>query len=141
MVARNRTSQPTTERKEVMPKASRTSATETVEVEGYEGHMEQLEGGYTVAFEKYTADADLAEFFTGLPDDQCQAAHWGYVLAGKVTFRTASGEETFEAGDAYYVPPGHTPMLFANTEVVEFSPTEQLQQTLEVVTKNMQAAG
>jgi hypothetical protein len=124
-----------------MPKASKTSATETVEVEGYEGHMERFEGGYTVAFEKYTADADLAEFFTGLPDDQCQAAHWGYVLAGKVTFNSASGEETFEAGDAYYVPPGHTPMLYANTEVVEFSPTEQLQQTLEVVTKNMQAAG
>jgi hypothetical protein len=124
-----------------MPKASKTSASETVEVEGYEGHMERFEGGFTVAFEKYTADADLAEFFTGLPDDQCQAAHWGYVLAGKVTFNSASGEETFEAGDAYYVPPGHTPMLYADTEVVEFSPTEQLEQTLEVVTKNMQAAG
>jgi hypothetical protein len=30
-----------------------------------------------VAFERYTADADLAPFFAGLPDDQCQAAHWG----------------------------------------------------------------
>ena len=89
-----------------MPKTSKSSASETVEVEGYEGHMEKLEGGYTVAFEKYTADADLAEFFKGLPDDQCQAAHWGYVMTGKVTFKTASGEETFETGDAYYVPPG-----------------------------------
>jgi hypothetical protein len=124
-----------------MPKASKTSASETVEVEGYEGHLESLEGGYTVAFEKYTADADLAEFFKGLPDDQCQAAHWGYVLTGKVTFKTASGEETFETGDAYYVPPGHTPVLYAGTEIVEFSPTEELQQTLEVVTKNMEAAG
>ena len=47
----------------------------------------------------------------------------------------------FETGDAYYVPPGHTPVLYAGTEVVEFSPTEQLQQTLAVVTKNMEAAG
>jgi hypothetical protein len=87
-----------------MPKASKTSASETVEMEGYEGHLQNFEGGHTVAFEKYTADADLSEFFKGLPDDQCQAPHWGYVLAGKVTFKTPSGEETFETGDAYYVP-------------------------------------
>lgn len=28
-------------------------------LEGYEGHFEEL-GGYTVGFETYTADADLA---------------------------------------------------------------------------------
>ena len=124
-----------------MPKASRTSASETVEMEGYEGHLEALEGGYTVAFEKYTADADLTEFFRGLPDDRCQAAHWGYVVTGKVTFKSASGEETFETGDAYYAPPGHTPVLYAGTEIVEFSETELLQQTFDVVTKNMEGAG
>jgi hypothetical protein len=53
-----------------------------------------------------------------------------------VTFKTASGEESFATGDAYYVPPGHTPVLYAGIEIVEFSPTEQLQQTLEVVTKH-----
>jgi hypothetical protein len=42
-----------------MPKASKASASESVEVEGYEGHIENFEGGYTVAFEKYTQDADL----------------------------------------------------------------------------------
>ena len=63
------------------------------------------------------------------------------MLTGKVTFKSAAGDETFETGDAYYVPPGHTPVLYAGTEVVEFSPTEQLQQTLDVVTKNMEAAG
>jgi hypothetical protein len=124
-----------------MPKASKTSASETVEVEGYEGHIEKMAGGYTAAFEKYTADIDLAPFFTGLPDDRCQAPHWGYVIAGKVTFKTSAGDETFEAGDAYYVGPGHTPVLYAGTEVVEFSPTEQLQQTMDVVEKNMADAG
>ena len=33
--------------------------------------------------------------------------------------------------------PGHTPVLYAGTEVVEFSPTEELSKTIEVVTKNM----
>ena len=124
-----------------MPKASKATASESVEVEGYEGHLENFDDGYTVAFEKYTQDADLAPFFSGLPNDECQAAHWGYVITGKVTFKTADGEEIFESGDAYYVPPGHTPKLFAGTEVVEFSPTAELQRTLEVVTRNMEAAG
>jgi hypothetical protein len=48
-------------------------------------------------------------------------------------------EEVFEAGDAYYVGSGHTPVLYAGTEVVEFSPTEELGRTLEVVSTNMQA--
>ena len=124
-----------------MPNASRTTASDHVVVEGYEGHFENFDGGYTVGFEKYTADADLTPFFAGLPDDRCQCAHWGYVVTGKVTFKTAGGDETFVGGDAYYVGPGHTPVLYEGTEVVEFSPTHDLQQTLEVVTKNMESAG
>ena len=93
-----------------------------------------------MAFEKYSEDADLGPFFKGLPDDQCQAAHWGYVIKGKLTFKSASGDETFEAGDAYYAPPGHTPVLYAGTEVVEFSPTKELQDTLAVVAENMESA-
>ncbi len=57
-----------------------------------------------------------------------------------MSFETADGEETFETGDAYYMPPGHTPVLFAGTEIVEFSPTKELQQTMDVVSKNMEAA-
>ena len=66
----------------------------------------------------------MAPLFKGLPDDQCQCEHMGYVLKGKVGFRTSGGEDVFEAGDAYYVGPGHTPVLYAGTEVIEFSPTE-----------------
>ena len=123
-----------------MPKASRETAAESLVVEGYEGHFEHFDGGYSVGFETYTADADLGPFFKGLPDDRCQCPHWGYVVKGKVTYKYADGEETFEAGDAYYAPPGHTPVLSAGTEVVEFSPTDELHRTVEVVTKNMEAA-
>jgi len=123
-----------------MPKASRETASEHEVLEGYEGHLENFEGGWTVAFEAYTQDADLAPFFVGLPDDECQCEHMGYVIKGKVGFRSSAGEETFEAGDAYYVGPGHTPILSAGTEVIEFSPTEKLGETLEVVGKNMENA-
>ena len=125
-----------------MPKASKKTATESVNVEGYEGHFEHFDGDYTVGFETYTADADVAPFFAGLPDDRCQCPHWGYVVKGKVTYNFADGhEEPYEAGDAYYAPPGHTPHLFAGTEVVEFSPTAELAKTMEVVEKNMEAMG
>jgi hypothetical protein len=32
-------------------------------------------------------------------------------------------------------------VLYAGTELVEFSPTDELQRTLQVATKNMEAAG
>ena len=122
-----------------MPKASKQSASDHETLEGYEGHFEHFDAGWTVGFETYSQEADLAPLFKGLPNDQCQCEHMGYVLKGKVAFRSDVGEEVFEAGDAYYVGPGHTPVLYAGTEVVEFSPTEELSQTLEVVTKNMAA--
>jgi hypothetical protein len=124
-----------------MPKSSKETASEHEVVEGYEGHFEHFAGGWTVAFETYTQDADLSPYFAGLPDDRCQCEHLGYVITGRVAFRSAAGEEVFEAGDAYYVGPGHTPILSEGTEVVEFSPSEELGRTLEVVTKNMAEAG
>jgi hypothetical protein len=124
-----------------MPKASRSTASESVVLDGYEGHFEHFEGGYSVGFETYTADADIAPLFVGLPDDSCQCPHWGYVIAGAVRFTFTDGhQETYEAGDAYYAPPGHTPHLFAGSEVVEFHPTEALEQTMAVVERNMAAA-
>ena len=122
-----------------MPSASKVTASEHEAIEGYEGHFEHFDGGWTVGFEAYTADADLAPLFRGLPHDECQCEHMGYVIKGKVGFRSADGEELFTAGDAYYVGPGHTPVLYAGTEVVEFSPTEELNRTMAVVTRNMEA--
>jgi len=122
-----------------MPKVSKASASHVTSMEGFEFRSEEL-GGYTVGFQSTSVDADVAPFFQGLPDDRCQAPHWGYVFKGKITFRYADREETYEAGDAYYAPPGHTPVLFDGCELVEFSPTDELGKTLEVVMKNIEAA-
>jgi len=123
-----------------MPKIAKQETQDVVSVEGYEGRFAELDG-YTVAFETYTADADLAELFKGLPDDRCQCPHWGVVLKGKLTYRTRDGEMTIGAGEAYYAPPGHLPFLHAGTEVIEFSPSKELQETLAVIEKNRAAAG
>ena len=124
-----------------MPKVSRETASERVTLEGVDVRLDHMEGGYSVCFESHTADADLADLFRGLPDDRCQLPRWGYVVEGKVTFRFADREETYQAGDAYYVPPGHTPVYYAGAEIVEFSPTDELAETIGVVMQNLQAAG
>lgn len=123
-----------------MPHYSREDASQTETMEGFEGHDEEL-GGFTVGFETYAANADITPLFAGLPDDRCQSSHWGVVVRGKVAFATADGEEIIEAGSAYYVPPGHGTRLFAGTEVIEFSPSEDLQRTIAVVLKNMESMG
>jgi hypothetical protein len=122
-----------------MAKTSKQHASTVHEAPGYEGRFEDL-GGYCVAFESCTEDADLAPLFAGLPDDRCQCPHWGFVVRGRLTFRYAGGEETVAAGEAYFARPGHTPVLHAGTEVVEFSPTAELERTLDVVLHNAQAA-
>jgi hypothetical protein len=104
-----------------------------------EGRYEEL-GGYMVGFETFREDADAPLLFKGLPDDRCQSPHWGYVVAGKVTFRYADHDEVYEGGDAYYAPPGHIPVVTAGTEVIEFSPTEEYGRTMEVLSRNLAAA-
>lgn len=122
-----------------MGKASKATASEHVELQGFEGHYAEI-GGYTVGWESYTEDADLTPLFAGLPDDRCQCEHWGYVFEGKVVFHSARGDEEFMTGEAYFVGPGHTPTIFSGTSLVEFSPTDRLNETMEVVTRNMEAA-
>lgn len=121
-----------------MPKIGKDDITDVETFPGYEGRFGQLDG-YTVGFETYTEDTDPSDLFKGLPDDRCQCPHWGVVLRGKLVFRTDGGDVEIGAGEAYYVGPGHLPVLSAGTEVIEFSPTVELDKTMEVVAKN--AAG
>jgi hypothetical protein len=122
-----------------MPKTSKEQASETFEADGFEGHYDKLEG-WTIGFERYTAEADLADLFRGLPDDACQCNHLGIVLSGKVVFTYRDGtQDVITAGEAYVTKAGHTPKIYPGTEVIEFSPTEAFDRTMEVVGKNMEA--
>jgi hypothetical protein len=121
-----------------MPRTRKDEAPIAVDIPELEGRYVDL-GGYTVGYETYRVDADPAPFFRGLPDDRCQSPHWGVVIKGRLTFRFADHEETFAAGDAYYAPAGHTPVMTADTEIVEFSPTDTLQATMSVVEGNLAA--
>ena len=121
-----------------MPIANRMSTPVALDEPQIEGRNAAV-GDYTVGFETYAQDVDPAPFFAGLPDDRCQCPHWGVVTEGQMTFRWADHEETFVAGDAYYAPPGHLPLIVAGTSVVEFSPTADLEATMAVVQRNLAA--
>jgi hypothetical protein len=122
-----------------MPKVSKDSATQGGQFGPVEDRSDELEG-YSVNFTSFQEDIDATPLVSGLPDDRCQCPHWGYVLSGRMTFRYADGEEVFEAGDAFYTPPGHVPVKHEpGTEVVMFSPAEELHKTEAVMMRNMQA--
>ena len=68
------------------------------------------------------------------------SVHWGYVLKGSWTVRQGDREETFETGDAFYMPPGHVPLgNEPGSQVLMFSPTQELRKTEEVIIKNVRA--
>lgn len=114
-------------------------ASDHVELDTVQGHYGQLDA-YTVAFETYLEDDDPAPLFVGLPDDACQARHWGVVLEGTlVLVHVDGGEEVIGAGQAYYAPPGHRPIFRAGTRVVEFSVSTELEQTMAVIQANLDA--
>ena len=121
-----------------MPRTSKSEAPVLVDEPEIEGRYVEL-ARYTVAFETHKADIDPSPLFVGLPNDHCQCPHWGVVLSGRMTFRYADHDEVYEAGDAYYGAPGHVPILSAGAEIVEFSPSVELQQTMAVVGQNLEA--
>lgn len=122
-----------------MPRTRKDEAPIAVDIPEMEGRYVDL-GGYTVGYETFKVDIDPAQFFRGLPDDRCQSPHWGVVVRGRLTFRYVDHEESFASGDAYYASPGHTPLMAADTEIVEFSPSDALQATMSVVEANLAAA-
>jgi hypothetical protein len=121
-----------------MPSVSRESA--QVDDHGMVEDRHDDIGGYTVSFVTFRQDIDATPLLKGLPDDQCQCPHWGYIVNGRVTFRYADREEVFEAGDAFYTPPGHVPVKHEpGTEMLMFSPADELRETAAAMMKNMQA--
>ena len=112
-----------------MPKVSKESASTVREFGPVTDRREEM-GDYTVEFVSFEADSDLDGPLQALPTGSCQCPHWGYVIAGRMRFVFDDGhEEVYEAGDAFYQPPGHRPYVDAGTELLQFSPSNELAAT------------
>jgi len=64
-----------------MPSASHDELPLTEVVPGYSTRMADW-GGMTVGFEHAEAGQDASSMLEGLPDNRCQAPHWGYLFSG-----------------------------------------------------------
>jgi len=120
-----------------MPKVSSESAAHVDDHGPVEDRHEDIDG-YTINFLTFRESIDGTPLFHGLPGDSCNCPHWGYVIRGKLTFRLPDRDEMFEAGDAFYLPPGHIPIVEAGTEYVQFSPAEELHAVAATMAENMQ---
>jgi hypothetical protein len=121
-----------------MPSGSHDELPEVEIAPGYSSRMADW-NGMTVAFEKAHAGQDGSAMVKGLPDDRCQAPHWGYLFCGHMTVDYGDRQETIEGGQAYYVAPGHLISFQSDCEALEFTPTDALGQTLEAVRRNAAA--
>lgn len=90
-------------------------------------------GGFTAAIETLKAPHDFTKEFADLPTGRCESPHWGYVIKGKARILYADHEEVIQAGDIYYLAPGHVPVVEEEGLIVEFSPSEEYTRTLTAV--------
>ncbi len=98
-------------------------------------------GDMSVSYETVSGDAvgmDVAPIFEGLPDGRCQASHYGYQIEGRTEYRFADHVETVEAGQVYYIAPGHIPHSPEPGRAIDFTRTEELMKTVEVAQRNAQ---
>ncbi len=119
-------------------RGSKTDLPKTLEVS--ELVMREAEwGDMHVGYEVYNKTLDAKPLFKGLPDNRCQCPHFGYLLKGRMRVNYKDREEIVNAGDAYYMVPGHIPVLEAGTELIEFSPKGEFKKTMEVAERNFAA--
>ncbi len=98
--------------------------------EGIDVRTQEIGGGMSVMYMRLGKGTDLGPVLKGMPDDLCQCPHWGFLAKGRVKLRTKQGEETYEAGQAFYWAPGHAPEALEDSEFMEFSPTKELGEVL-----------
>ena len=118
-----------------MPSASHDELPLKEVVPGYSSRMADW-GGMTVGFEHATAGQDASSMLEGLPDNRCQAPHWGYLFSGKIVVHYADRTETVEAGQAYFIEPGHSIEFLEDSSALEFTPTVALERTFAAIRRN-----
>ena len=98
-----------------------------------------LMGDMAVSYVSCKKEMNLAPLLKGLPNDRCQARHWGYVLKGSFAVDYGDHKETCNEGDIFYLPPGHVPIASEGTEILQFTLKEENDRTVAAMTKNMTA--
>ncbi|MCZ4608826.1 hypothetical protein O3S80_34735 [Streptomyces sp. Lzd4kr] len=117
-----------------MTAATRDEVPVTLGGDGVEVRTKIIGGGMSVGYISLPEGTDMGPALKGLEGDSCPCPHWGYLLKGRLRMLTPTGEEYYEAGQAYYWEPGHVPVALEDCEFVEFSPAAEFQAVIDHVT-------
>ena len=96
-------------------------------------------GGQNVSFQRFPKGFDIRPLLKGLPRDECQCPHYGYVLSGTMVAVSGGREVRVRAGETYYLAPGHSVRFDEVAEVLEWSPSDALAKTMAVIERNLKA--
>ena len=118
--------------------ATSATAEEVLDYGPVEDRTTRFDGGYTVNWTTFREAVDMAPVLAPLPGGRCSCPHWGQLLSGRVVVHYEDHDDVIEAGQAYYMAPGHVPEVEAGTELFMFSPTEELAATEAAIDAAMQ---
>ena len=91
-------------------------------------------GKFSAEYFSFSAGVDTTPLFEGLEGNLCQCPHWGFVLRGRLTTTDADGmQETVNANDLFYWPPGHNVKVDSDADIVMFSPQHEHSHVIEHV--------
>lgn len=96
-------------------------------------------GDMDVAWEGWRAGRDATQLFKGLPGNSCPVPHWGYLIKGRMRIKYRDHDEVINAGEVFYMEPGHIPVTEEDTELVWFSPKGENKKIMEILARNREA--
>jgi len=96
-------------------------------------------GAMHVEMPTFDKEFDMTPLLKGFPDDMDPVPFWGYVVKGRFRAIYKDREEVVNAGDVFYLPPGHTVIYEAGTEFVMFGPAEQVEKAAPIMARNYAA--
>ncbi len=96
-------------------------------------------GDFDVGWEGWQAGRDSTQAFKALPGGSCQVPHWGYLIKGRMRIKYGDLEEVINAGEAFYMEPGHIPITEEDCELVTFSPKGENKKTMELLVRSREA--
>jgi hypothetical protein len=82
------------------------------------------------------AGRDSTQRFKALPGGSCPIPHWGYLIKGRMRIKYRDHDEVINAGETFYLAPGHIPVMEEDTELVEFSPKGKTKEMMEILSRN-----
>lgn len=95
-------------------------------------------GGMTIAINEMPAGTDLSPLLEGLKNNSCQVPHWGYIIKGSMRLKYDDGKEVvLNAGEVFYMPPGHKGIVVEDLKLLDFSPEKEMKMLISHIEKKM----